>query len=56
MEDGRPRPAGRERPASITETFNQRGTQRLVPYNCFLFNVGASAPLVRQRLVVAASC
>ena len=42
---------GRGRSASVTKTVDAPH----VPYICFLLNVGANAPLVRQRRIAAAS-
>ena len=42
---------GRGRSASITKAVDAPR----VPYICFLLNVGANAPLVRQRRIAAAS-
>jgi hypothetical protein len=44
MEDGR----------EARPPFSKHADTTHVPYNCSLINVGASAPLVRQRLVAAA--
>jgi hypothetical protein len=41
---------GRGRSASVTKTVDAPR----VPYICFLLNVGANSPLVRQRRIAAA--